>query len=75
MNIDDLYLNDFKPIVYETTCTVSELGTVKPVFKLDSNHYTSGELKYLHLLKSKQIKITIELLRTQNEMGTRKTKC
>lgn len=74
MNIDDLYLNDFEPIIYETICTVSELGTVKPVFKLDSNHYTSGELKYLHPLKNKQIKITIELLKDNKWNGNQEDK-
>ena len=74
MNIDDLYLNDFEPIMYETTCTVSELGTVKPVFKLDSNNYTSGELKCLHLLKGKQIKVTIELLKDTKWTGNQEDK-
>ena len=69
MNIDDLYLADFEPEIYEATCKVSDIGTIHPVFKLDSNTYTSGELKYFQQFKNKQIKVTIEILKETKWIG------
>ena len=74
MNIEDLYLADFEPEIYETTCKVSDIGTIHPIFKLDSNTYTSGELKYFQQFKNKQIKVTIEILKETKWIGNQEDK-
>lgn len=43
---------------------VSANGVILPTFKLSENtqHFTSGELKYFQALAGKRVKITIQVL-------------